>query len=324
MQTWEQVLRNSREDDKGKWDAEANVEDVHATSTNGALELRSGEKLRASMTDLSFGQLCGRLGVPAGYAKRIPAHLAAQCLNHDLQRLAGENRPPKFLIRMKGEVCRAFLSDQYSPVGNTEVLEIVERFGRGFRHAVRQVHFDERGIWLKLLVEDLEVPDPTRKDMPLKVGVMVGNSEVGTRSLTVEPFVYRKACTNDLVVQQESSVSVRHVHLKAAEIRYRVTTAVNGAIKSGSGLLDAFAQSRELRVEDPAEVIRQLAARRAMPSKLHDEVRLAHAAEGSERNAFAVINAFTQAARTLEGDDRVDLERYAGELLLTSRKWAGR
>ncbi len=60
----------------------------------------------------------------------------------------------------------------------------------------------------------------------LKAGVMVGNSEVGAHSVSVEPFVFRLACTNDLIVTEERIF--RHAHLRVSQDK--LTHGLTGAI----------------------------------------------------------------------------------------------
>ncbi len=61
----------------------------------------------------------------------------------------------------------------------------------------------------------------------LKAGMMIGNSEVGMGSVSVEPFVFRKPCTNDLIVSQEKSFRDAHIHLTAHELTRRMVEAVS-------------------------------------------------------------------------------------------------
>jgi hypothetical protein len=143
---------------------------------------------------------------------------------------------------------------------------------------------------------------------------MIGNSEVGMGSVSVEPFVFRKPCTNDLIVSWEKSFRHAHIHLTAYELTRRMAEAVSEGFRLSSSLLDRFLKTREVKVVDPVEVIRQIAENRKLSQKLTDEVVSGYLAE-AEPNWFGVINAFTNAAQRMAPLQRIEMERFAGTLL---------
>jgi len=59
-------------------------------------------------------------------------------------------------------------------------------------------------MFLKIISEDI-----VDRQAGLKAGIMIGNSEVGMGSVSVEPFVFRKPCTNDLIVSREKVSGTR-------------------------------------------------------------------------------------------------------------------
>jgi hypothetical protein len=114
-------------------------------------------------------------------------------------------------------------------------------------------HLDSQ-CFVKLVSEELA--DPT---FGLKAGVMIGNSEVGMGSVSVEPFVYRKACTNDLVVNSEKAFRHAHVHFTLHEWTRRMAEGIGDAFLEASKALDAFLASRADPIQDPLALIRKLA-----------------------------------------------------------------
>jgi hypothetical protein len=148
----------------------------------------------------------------------------------------------------------------------------------------------------------------------LKAGIMIGNSEVGMGSVSVEPFVFRKPCTNDLIVSQEKSFRHAHIHLTAYELTRRMAEAVSEGFSLASFSLDAFLKTREEPIQDPVETIRKIAEARKFSQKLTDEVVSSYLIE-PEPNRFGVINAFTNAAQKLGPLQRIEMERFAGTLL---------
>ena len=153
----------------------------------------------------------------------------------------------------------------------------------------------------------------SEEDVGLPHG-QIGNSEVGMGSISVEPFVFRKPCTNDLVVSREKSFRHAHIHLNEYEMTRRMAEAVGDGFQVASSLLDAFLKTREEPIVDPLETIRKIAEARQFSQKLTDEVVSSYLVE-PEANRFGVINAFTNTAQKLGPLQRIEMERFAGTLL---------
>jgi len=132
----------------------------------------------------------------------------------------------------------------------------------------------------------------------------------------VEPFVFRKPCTNDLIVSREKSFRHAHIHLTAYELTRRMAEAVSEGFRVASFVLDTFLKTREEPIEDPVETIRKIAEARKFSQKLTDEVVSSYLVE-PEPNRFGVINSFTNAAQRLAPLQRIEMERFAGTLLET-------
>jgi hypothetical protein len=148
----------------------------------------------------------------------------------------------------------------------------------------------------------------------LKAGIMIGNSEVGMGSVSVEPFVFRKPCANDLIVSQEKSFRHAQIHLTPYELTRRMAEAVSDGFRLASSVLDAYLKVREEPIPDPLETIRKIAEARQFSQKFTDEVVSSYLGD-AEPNRFEVINAFTRAAQHLGPIQRIEMERFAGTLL---------
>jgi hypothetical protein len=192
---------------------------------------------------------------------------------------------------------------------NGQVAETVHELLRQAAISVKSLVLEETHLFLKVISE--EVVDSAAG---LKAGVMIGNSEVGMGSVSIEPFVYRLACTNDLVVSKEQSFRHPHTRLTVDELRKGTALAISIAFKVAASVLDRFLRAREEVMVDPVETIRQLAEARKMSQKFADEVASSYAAE-PEPTRFGVINAFTRAAQKLGPLQRIEVERFAGTLL---------
>lgn len=209
----------------------------------------------------------------------------------------------------KGEWIRAFLSAEYLAYNNSEIAQTAESLLRNEALSVKSFVLEESHMFLKIISEDI-----VDRGAGLKAGIMIGNSEVGMGSISVEPFVFRKPCTNDLVVSREKSFRHAHIHLNEYEMTRRMAEAVGEGFRVASSVMDAFLRTREEPIEDPLGTIRKIAVARQFSQKLTDEVVSSYLVE-PEANRFGLINAFTNAAQKLGPLQRIDMERFAGTLL---------
>lgn len=310
--SWDEVMATVRKDDVGKWDTEEPAECL-SMGDEGDLVVRDGRSSRSlSLSEHAFTQLCGKLEVPSRYLRRLPDRIRAQCVNYELLRARIDSR--SFLVRCKGESVRAILSARYTSVDNFHLLETVERLARGYDHQVHSFHLGETGMWLKIVFNDLGVEDPSSTSTALKLGLVIGNSEVGCRAVTIEPLVYRLACLNDAIIRQEGLLNQRHVGIGAHEIDTNVAKAVDKALKVGDTALEKFLGAHERQIENPVEVIKKLSENRGLSRANTDSVLMAFEAE-PQNTQLGVVNAFTRAAKDMDEEASIDFERFAGSLL---------
>lgn len=329
---WADVLARVAHDDQNK--ADFRVRAAELRMVGGHFQALEGKQFagetfvrtvtaveQLGLTDHAFGQVTSRCGMPTKYVRGLPTNLSDQLFNHHLHELSLD-REPQFLLRAKGTLCRAFLSATYTIINNATILNIVSRVTEGrFNHVIHRFDLDENGVWLKLLIPELFVEDPSAPGKQLFVGVIIGNSEIGDRMATIEPFICRKACTNDLVIVVDDALYQRHAFVDEEELEIRVTRAISQAFRSGHAYLQSLIDARNERIERPEDVIAEMCERRDLSQEMTRNVQLAYQGE-PDASMFGVVNAFTAAAQTLSGNARVDLERFAGQIL--SGRFRGR
>jgi hypothetical protein len=299
---WTYVASRISDDDRGKWDRTVSGADLGVDGSGNLTVGSTSEPI--DLSDLATNQLCERLSIPPTYYRRLPAPMRATVANFDLARLADH----QFLLRGKATRLRALLSAGYVAYDNAHIVEVTESLLRNGNLTIKAFVLEETRSYLKVVSEDLA--DPTSG---LKPGVLIGNSEVGLGSVSVEPFVYRRACTNDLVVSA-SAFKHAHIHLTPNELSRRMAKAIGETFRVACEILDGFLKAKCDPVPDPVALIRTLAEERKLSQKLTDEVVGRYVAE-PEANRFGVVNAFTGAAQTLAPLQRIEMERFAGHLL---------
>ncbi len=303
---WNSVEEQIALDDQNKWDRKISGSQL-LISLAGKLRVPACEDTADvySLSELAIAQLCHKLEIPVRYYRRLPDEMKALVANFDLKR----HNEHSFFLRGKGQWIRAFLSGDYIAYNNAEIAETAQNLLTDTGLVMKDFVLEETNFFLKIISEEL-----VDRGSGLKAGIMIGNSEVGMGSVSVEPFVFRKPCTNDLIVAQEKSFKHAHIHLTAYELTRRMATAISDGFRVASSILDRFLKARDQPIEDPVEVIRRLAEERVLSQKFTDESVSSYLAE-PERNLFGVINAFTSAAQGLAPLQRIEMERFAGTLL---------
>jgi hypothetical protein len=295
---WKTVAEKIAQDDQNKWEQTWLAEELEVTKVGIGVW---------PFSEHAMTQFCQKLDIPVRYFKRLPDEMKMTVANFDLQRL----KRTSFFVRGKGEWVRAFLSAGYVAYNNYEIGQTVAELLGGVNILVKDFVLEETNMYLKIISEEIR-----DRESGLKAGIIIGNSEVGMGSVSVEPFVFRKPCTNDLIVSREKSFRHAHIHLTAYELTRRMAEAVSEGFRVASSVLDTFLKTREVKVVDPLEIIRKIAEERKFSQKITDEVVSSYLVE-PEANWFGVINAFTNAAQKLAPLQRIEMERFAGTLIET-------
>jgi len=307
---WEHIAKEIIEDDRDKWDRVVPGKQIRITRsgelTNSSWESTNGGPTeRFPLSELATGQMCSRLRIPVPYYRRLSGEMKATVANYDLERL----RANTYLLRGKRDWIRGFLSSEYVTYNNSQIANTVQSLLTSLAISVKTFVLEETHMFLKIISEDI-----TDRSSGLKAGIMVGNSEVGLASISVEPFVFRLPCTNDLIVAKERTLRHPHIHLTAEELNRRLAIAMGDGFHVAASALDAFLKTQEERVADPLETIREIAQQRKLTQKFTDKVVSSYLTEPVS-SRFGVINAFSNAAQFLPHLERIEMERMAGSLL---------
>lgn len=301
-----------------KKDLIVNPSRVFVNPHNGRIAMQNAE---FALNEWSVGQFCNRLAIPTKYYKTLPAELQAANANHWIEQ---QDREKDWMFRTRQHdglgLIRGILSERYSPYDDHEILEIANKLVGGRPGVKVEMAFrDDTGLHVRVTFDDLTAAvGKTIDGKPdlHRVGFHLSNSEVGARSIRIQPMVFRLVCTNGLMAWSTDGdvFEQRHVYLRHHEMEARVAEALVGAVKAGDGVLDKLMEAKETRVEDPFKAIEKLAAGRKYSQKFTDNVKNEWTRE-PERNAFGVIQAFTAAARSMKPDDRLEIETDAGRML---------
>ena len=293
----------------------------------------------ATVTNWSFGQIANLAGAPAGYLRRLPAELVADCLNYGLH-IARDIEDVGILLRKNGspapEVAAA-TGPNYGRVWNADIAAmLVDRFGDGtngawrvpgeFRQRVTvtpentTLYASDRNMFAFLADEDHPIELPNRRagrHGTFARGFFVWNSEVGSETLGAAFFLYDEVCCNRIIwdVQEFREVRIRHTSSAPDKWLDQVVPVLGEyANSSAKPVVETIEAARKAKVQGDLD---KFLATRFGRSAVAD-IKKAHEVEEGRpiETLWDATTAATAYARSIEHQDaRVDIERAAGNLL---------
>ena len=209
------------------------------------------------------------------------------------------------------------LSDRYSRIGNTDVLQALTPALQEVGYGVRWFALTDESLHLRLVD-----PRRIREVLPgdaIIAGLHLTNSEVGKRSITVDTMVWRLVCQNGLVrlVKGKSLFSQRHMGLSLPELTATLPEVIRRALLEGETVVDRMTQATSHRVTNPEGVIATIASDWGLSQTMEERILASLQSEswGQQETLYGLVNAVTQVAQGLAPDDRYSLEALAGTLL---------
>ena len=155
-----------------------------------------GGKESFHTTSLFHRQLGSALAIPAKYYDLMKAEKPG-LLADNVNAWLGE-KPNNYMVRALGDTARAFLSERYRRRDNLEIASAVLPLFTGSGYSVESCEVTEHRMYIKIVNQRLEM-EVTKGDV-VQAGVVISNSEVGLGAVSVQPLVYRLACTNGMIV----------------------------------------------------------------------------------------------------------------------------
>ena len=302
---WETIRQRIQEDDENKWDLHLKGRDLTFNRDDTIAIRQNGNVQTYRLLDSALTQLCQRLAIPAHYFKRLLPSMQAELANYDLSRLYDTD----FFVRGKGIVIRAVLSNRYVPYNNCEVLGAATSAVEEGGLIVRSFELEDRCMFLKLTTQTL-----ANESLQLKAGVMISNSEVGYAQVTVEPFVFRLPCTNDLIVAKEAVFRHRHLNFSSRAFSEQITQGIGHALKLAEVAVSFAEVADQQPVQEPSREIQQLGKEWKLKLSVIATALAAYEAE-PRPTRFGIANCFTRAAQRLRPIERIEVERLAGRIL---------
>ena len=223
---------------------------------------------------------------------------------------------------------RAMLSHQYAIINNSWFMETVTKTVKDGK--ISHWRGDHDNIFGNILI-----PDSIREEDDSDYGGMlsIGNSEIGMRTMSSQPSVFRAICMNGCIWDKQSGSAIKQVHkgnIDLTLLREEIIENLTAQIPLVDSGIDVLLKLREHKVNGVApmsNVIAQTVKGFGITKKHATGVMEAFLVEkdilGNEANsAFGVVNAITRFGQTLDDASWLKLDQVGGEMAnITAPRW---
>lgn len=311
---------------------QVHIKDLVVETDGVDVTLRNRNKSgKVSFSNWSFDQFSRLVGAPAYYLNKLPAHLVTTNLNYGIE--AAKNKPVAALVSTADDGAfslRAALTPRYARIWDDDLIAFAREMTEGTGWQLPKGYKDGRwgaelvpsGAYASdrdvfLFMVDYSRPIEVNGDTFFR-GFYLWNSEVGSKTVGMEFFLFRMVCGNNMVhgFQQVGRLTRKHIGKLMAErslnqLRGVLETYMNAGTKEETaGLLRAM---NYVIKDDPADFLRNKGFAK---HEAEEAVRLAIAEEGDAKTLFNNVQGLTAYARMNPyQNERTDLEVRAGKLL---------
>lgn len=276
-----------------------------------------GETRTADISEFAFGQLCTRLGVPAGYVKK--------CFDNGKINLAvtnfhawADDCDKQFLIREQEGVVRAVLSDSYKSFDSHKVLKTLQNTVSDSQYKANGAYLSADRLHIRFVNrEPLKVKNETS---PIYSGFTVSSSDVGRGSLSMHYFLYRLVCDNGMTVTEKDGTLFRQAHIGSGmeggklELFNRAFMDIDTLDEYA---LENIRRNQEITLKDyELEMYLEKAKRELKLSQKAEEKLSAVIDSSYNRTRWGVLNGITEIAQDYTLDTRLEFEAFAGNNMM--------
>lgn len=293
-----------------------------------------GTPYRFNINENAHTQIGSYLGIPTKYYDKMQKEspeLLTKNVNHWLH-----SQTDRRMLRTLDGKLRAFLSDRYRRIDHAEIAETVLPIIAGMKTAqVMSCQITETRMYIKVVNPRIQAE--VKVGDVVQSGVIISNSEVGCGSVSVSPLIYRLACTNGMVAQDNG---VRKYHIgrvndadynmeiykdetieaddKAFLLKVRDAVSAAADQTAFNRIVQQMKDATEAKIEPIAiPKVVELTSKQFGITISEGEGILGHLIEGGDLSLYGVANAVTRYAQDVNSYDRSTELEVTGYKVLT-------
>lgn len=285
------------------------------------------------LTRYSLGQLCSKLGVPVKYIEK--------CLHEGREPLVAENLNDwlqdynkDLLIRGYKDSVRGILSTKYSMCDTHEILDIVNSSLGREQYTVKGAYLSPERFHMRLVsTETLPI-----EGEDLFAGITLDSSDVGRSTVSCNFFIYKQVCTNGLIIAKHKGelFNQRHIGItpdefkegfkKSLDIVPDLVADMVHIINNAKSTEDSLIGKLDLSDEEMVNMVIENNLKNNVAESISHKWNLSK--ESSEQvlhlvvnkygnSKWGLINSITEVAQKYTLETRIQLEKLAGEYLVS-------
>lgn len=307
-QSFADLLNRANEIQSMCTDYKVPVDSIRMTND---LTLKFGEN-ELPLSQLATGHLCGKLNVPSRYFTRLVESnnkvLAAENINCWLD---GDKRT--FFLRGYAGQIRGVLSGSYSVYDAPEILETLAEVFDPETFVLKGSFINSERLHVRLIQK--EMLDIEGED--LYAGISLDSSDVGRSGLTVKFFIWKKVCTNGLVIAKSAArlFKQKHIGINHDEFAEGLREGLEKFEELKEKIAESIRETSKIPVnEDLEKLIEEIKDTTNLSDQAAEKVvELMQVKYAPTR--WGLINGITEVAQDFTLETRLQLEEIAGNML---------
>jgi hypothetical protein len=344
-----ELLKEVLRQQETKRDFVADTRKIEMTMRTDKVALAFGDQV-TGIKETAHRQIGEHASIPKPYYDKMLAE-APDLLATNVNRWFAKYPAPRMIRTLDGSA-RAFLSDRYRPLDNSDLLEAALPPLLDMGVEVMSCEVTDRRLYLKVvdkrILRDLPTGwSPTNKGHQrfdtLSPALTLSNSEVGDGALACQTSVFTGGCSNMMVIRERSArkyhVGGKHelgedVYRMLSDATKKLTDAalwsqiadvVRAAfdVAKFDATCDKLAAAVEDKIDaDPIKMVEVTAKKFGMSDGERNSV-LRHLISGGDLTKYGLHSAVTRAAEDLDGYDRASqFEQMGGVIVeLPKSEW---
>lgn len=307
-QSFENLLETATNIQERCRDFKVAVNDLRMTND---LKLRFGDQ-EMPLSQLATGHLCGKLNIPSRYFNRLVESgnkfLAADNVNCWLD---GDKRT--FFLREYNDQIRGVLSGSYSVYDAPEILTTVKEVFDQENFILKGSFINEERLHLRLIENQMLNIDGE----DLYAGITLDSSDVGRSGLNVRFFIWKRVCTNGLVIAKSNGrlFKQKHVGITHDDFATGLEEGLGKFYEIKEAITKSIKETSEIPMnKDIEELVEEIKEKTNLSDKAAEKVvELMEVKYAPTR--WGLINGITEVAQDFTLETRIQLEEIAGSML---------
>ena len=312
------------------------VKGVHYTDNDSLSFEVNGHNREMDVTEFAFSQYCSKIGMPINFYNRL---IAAKPLELREMAMRNINKLAKYydnkmFLRCNDNVVRGVLSNKYMAFDTDKILEIFddEMKNNGIMHLKDLVirGYVNNPDMFHMRMTSAEPIQAAGVEKGIYTGLSIDTSNVGKAKIAVNFFLYRQVCSNGMVVSyfNKNLFSQKHMNVSSREIAegLRYSFSIYPQLAKAAEEMIVKASSTNI-AKELLELTNKDFRMETIKNKLNasdkdmEEITFI-LKDKYPATVWGYTNAITEFSKSKEFERRVELEKFAGDILYNPNRYA--